>query len=91
MPGDIRLQILLLEKYSRSTFDVLGSLAPDLALRVLKHLSVREVLRIESVSKPSPQFFLMFPLFVILPTVLNGYAGISQMAGGGTPSLDLAV
>ncbi|PPQ95787.1 hypothetical protein CVT26_015887 [Gymnopilus dilepis] len=51
LPGDIRLQILLLEKYMKSTFDVLGSLAPDLAFRVLKHLSVKELLAVEPVSK----------------------------------------
>ncbi|EIW75530.1 hypothetical protein CONPUDRAFT_65952 [Coniophora puteana RWD-64-598 SS2] len=51
LPGDIRLQILLLEKYAKSTFDVLGALAPDLALRVLRHLTVREVLRASLVSR----------------------------------------
>ncbi|KAF9556893.1 hypothetical protein CPC08DRAFT_710894, partial [Agrocybe pediades] len=45
------LQILLLEKYAKSTFDVLGTLAPDLAFRVLKHLSVKELFAIEPVSK----------------------------------------
>ncbi|KAL0958961.1 hypothetical protein HGRIS_014273 [Hohenbuehelia grisea] len=34
-PGDIPLQVLLLQKYARATFDVLGHLAPALALRVL--------------------------------------------------------
>ncbi|KAF9044249.1 WD40-repeat-containing domain protein [Panaeolus papilionaceus] len=51
LPGDIRLQILLLEKYMKSTFDVLGSLAPDLSFRILKWLSVQELLAIEPVSK----------------------------------------
>ncbi|KAF9449871.1 hypothetical protein P691DRAFT_631732, partial [Macrolepiota fuliginosa MF-IS2] len=51
LPGDIRLQILLLEKYLRSTFDIMGHLAPEIALRILKHLSVKELLRIEPVSK----------------------------------------
>ncbi|KAF8962105.1 hypothetical protein BDZ97DRAFT_1826407 [Flammula alnicola] len=51
LPGDIRLQILLLEKYAKSTFDVIGSLSPDLSFRVLKHLSVRELLAIEPVSR----------------------------------------
>ncbi|KAF8885378.1 hypothetical protein CPB84DRAFT_1816828 [Gymnopilus junonius] len=51
LPGDIRLQILLLEKYMKSTFDVLGTLAPDLAFRVLKHLSVKDLLAIEPVSR----------------------------------------
>jgi hypothetical protein len=47
MPGDIRLQILLLEKYAKSTFDIVGNLAPDLAFKVLKWLSVRELVAIE--------------------------------------------
>lgn len=51
MPGDIRLQILLLEKYMKSTFDVVGSLSPDLSFRVLKWLSVKELLAVEPVSK----------------------------------------
>lgn len=34
-PGDIPLQILLLERYAKSTFDVLGSLGDELALRIL--------------------------------------------------------
>jgi pyrimidine and pyridine-specific 5'-nucleotidase len=49
LPGDISLQILLLEKYAKSTFDVLGNLAPNLTFRILKHLSVRELLAIEPV------------------------------------------
>ncbi|KXN92108.1 hypothetical protein AN958_09162 [Leucoagaricus sp. SymC.cos] len=51
LPGDIRLQILLLEKYLRSTFDILGHLAPDIAFRILKHLSVKELLKLEPVSR----------------------------------------
>ncbi|KAJ3575409.1 hypothetical protein NP233_g1113 [Leucocoprinus birnbaumii] len=51
LPGDIRLQILLLEKYLRSTFDIMTHLAPDIAFRVLKHLSVKDLLRIEPVSR----------------------------------------
>jgi pyrimidine and pyridine-specific 5'-nucleotidase len=50
MPGDIRLQILLLEKYARSTFDIVGNLAPPLVLRVFRLLTVRELLGVESVS-----------------------------------------
>ena len=49
MPGDIRLQILLLEKYAKSTFDIVGSLAPPLAFGVLKWLNVRELLAMETV------------------------------------------
>ncbi|RDX41621.1 hypothetical protein OH76DRAFT_1489321 [Lentinus brumalis] len=51
MPGDIRLQILLLEKYAKSTFDIVGNLAPDLALKVFKFLTVKELLRVEPVSR----------------------------------------
>lgn len=51
MPGDIRLQILLLEKYAKSTFDIIGNLAPDLALKVFRFLSVKELLAVEPVSK----------------------------------------
>ncbi|KAI0674245.1 hypothetical protein C8Q78DRAFT_1184312 [Trametes maxima] len=51
MPGDIRLQILLLEKYAKSTFDIVGNLAPDLAFRIFKFLSVKELLAVEGVSK----------------------------------------
>ncbi|KAF8801505.1 hypothetical protein BYT27DRAFT_7198297 [Phlegmacium glaucopus] len=50
-PGDISLQILLLQKYAKATFDIIGNLAPHLALRVLKLLGVGELLGVESVSK----------------------------------------
>jgi len=49
MPGDIRLQVLLLEKYLKSTFDVVGSLASDLAFKILKLLTVNELVGVESV------------------------------------------
>jgi pyrimidine and pyridine-specific 5'-nucleotidase len=49
MPGDIRLQILLLEKYAKSTFDIIGHLAPGLAFKVFRWLSVPELLAVESV------------------------------------------
>ncbi|KAI0079794.1 hypothetical protein K474DRAFT_1591313 [Panus rudis PR-1116 ss-1] len=51
LPGDIRLQILLLEKYAKSTFDIVGHLAPDLVFRIFKLLSVQELLGVETVSK----------------------------------------
>ncbi|KAG8221468.1 hypothetical protein J3R82DRAFT_1675 [Butyriboletus roseoflavus] len=51
LPGDIPLQILLLQKYLRSTFDIVGTLAPELALRILKELSVQEVVKAGLVSK----------------------------------------
>ena len=50
LPGDVRLQILLLEKYAKSSFDVVGSLAPDLAFRVLRELKVQEVISCAVVS-----------------------------------------
>ncbi|KAF9223100.1 hypothetical protein BS17DRAFT_782382 [Gyrodon lividus] len=51
LPGDIPLQILLLQKYLKSTFDIVGKLAPDLALRILRELSVKEVVKVGLVSK----------------------------------------
>ncbi|KAH7890529.1 WD40-repeat-containing domain protein [Phlebopus sp. FC_14] len=51
LPGDIPLQILLLQKYLKSSFDIVGTLAPDLALRVLRELSVKEVVKAGLVSK----------------------------------------
>ncbi|KAG6914496.1 hypothetical protein DXG01_016943 [Tephrocybe rancida] len=51
IPGDIRLQILLLEKYMKSSFDIVGKLAPDLAVRVLRELGVAGVVRVRGVSK----------------------------------------
>ena len=50
LPGDIHLQILLLQKYAKATFDIVGNLAPHLALRILKLLGVTEALGVESVS-----------------------------------------
>jgi pyrimidine and pyridine-specific 5'-nucleotidase len=49
MPGDIRLQILLLEKYLKSTFDIVGGLSHDLTFKILKWLSVKDLLAIEPV------------------------------------------
>ncbi|KZT03667.1 uncharacterized protein LAESUDRAFT_659262 [Laetiporus sulphureus 93-53] len=51
MPGDIRLQVLLLEKYAKSTFDIIGNLAADLVFKVFRFLSVSELLGVESVSR----------------------------------------
>ena len=51
MPGDISLQILLLEKYAKSTLDIVGNLPFDLAFKILKCLPARELLRVEPVSK----------------------------------------
>lgn len=49
MPGDIRLQILLLEKYAKSTYDIIGHLAPDLVFKVFRYLTVQELLGVEVV------------------------------------------
>ncbi|KAF8552802.1 hypothetical protein OG21DRAFT_1415436 [Imleria badia] len=51
LPGDIPLQILLLQKYLKSTFDIVGTLAPELALRILRELSIKEVVKVGLVSK----------------------------------------
>ncbi|KAF8629484.1 hypothetical protein AX15_003417 [Amanita polypyramis BW_CC] len=51
LPGDIQLQILLLEKYAKSTYDIVGNLAPNLTFKILKYLSMKELLGIETVSK----------------------------------------
>ncbi|KAL5532396.1 hypothetical protein ACEPAF_5966 [Sanghuangporus sanghuang] len=51
MPGDIRTQIGLLERYLKSTFDIVGNLAPELSIKIFKYLSVNELLGVESVSK----------------------------------------
>ncbi|EEB94541.1 hypothetical protein MPER_06629, partial [Moniliophthora perniciosa FA553] len=50
-PGDIPLQILLLQKYLKSTYDILGNLASNLALRILKEFTVQEVVNLALVSK----------------------------------------
>ena len=50
MPGDIRLQILLLEKYAKSTFDIIGNLSQNLVFKVFKYLRVEELLVVEPVS-----------------------------------------
>ncbi|KAH8110235.1 hypothetical protein DFH11DRAFT_1690946 [Phellopilus nigrolimitatus] len=51
LPGDIRTQIGLLETYLKSTFDIVGNLTPELSLSILKHLSIRELVGVETVSK----------------------------------------
>ncbi|KAK0233809.1 hypothetical protein IW262DRAFT_1488083 [Armillaria fumosa] len=50
-PGDIPLQILLLQRYLKSTYDVLGNLSPELSLRILKEFSVSQLLGLATVSK----------------------------------------
>lgn len=49
MPGDIRTQIGLLEYYIKTTFDIVGNLEPKLAFKVLRCLSVPELLAVEPV------------------------------------------
>lgn len=49
MPGDIRTQIGLLERYLRSTFDIIGNLAPEVSIKIFKYLSVQELLGAETV------------------------------------------
>ncbi|KAF7332052.1 WD-REPEATS-REGION domain-containing protein [Mycena kentingensis (nom. inval.)] len=44
LPGDIPLQILTLQKYAQRTYDVVGSLAPQIALRVLRLIPVSHLL-----------------------------------------------
>ncbi|KAF8584645.1 hypothetical protein K439DRAFT_1410889 [Ramaria rubella] len=44
LPGDISRQILLLEKYAKSVFDVVGTLPPELGVRCLMPLSVHDLL-----------------------------------------------
>ncbi|TDL19065.1 hypothetical protein BD410DRAFT_752507 [Rickenella mellea] len=51
MPGDIRLQILLLEKYLKSTFDIVGNLSSDLTFAILHHLNIPDLLTCALVSK----------------------------------------
>ncbi|KAF5390921.1 hypothetical protein D9757_004054 [Collybiopsis confluens] len=51
-PGAVSKQILLLQKYLKSTYDILGNLSAPLALRVLLEFPVQEViLRLSLVSK----------------------------------------
>lgn len=51
MPGDIRLQIILLEKYLKYTFDIVGHLTHDVSFHILKYLTVQELLGVESVKQ----------------------------------------
>ncbi|EJT99849.1 hypothetical protein DACRYDRAFT_117488 [Dacryopinax primogenitus] len=50
LPGDISSMIRLLDKYLKSTFDVLGNLPEELAIQTLAYLSVPELLAVEPVS-----------------------------------------
>lgn len=81
MPGDIRLQILLLEKYAKSTFDIIGNLAPDLTFKILKHLTVQELLAVEPV-RTSCRLPLISPPFLyrIFNLCLIRTIGIEEVA-----------
>ena len=85
LPGDIRLQILLLEKYMKSTYDILGKLAPDLAVRILKHLTVKELLAIEPVRPP-----LHYRCLASNHSLVN-VVGLQKMASNGTSPRHLEV
>lgn len=43
------MQILLLEKYAKSTYDIVGHLAPDLVFKIFQYLTVPELLDAEPV------------------------------------------
>ncbi|KAG8684149.1 hypothetical protein FRC08_013854, partial [Ceratobasidium sp. 394] len=51
LPGDISAMIRMLEKYAASTFDIIGNLPEDVAIRVLRNLNVLELLDVETVCK----------------------------------------
>ncbi|KAJ7267216.1 hypothetical protein C8J57DRAFT_1068147 [Mycena rebaudengoi] len=44
LPGDIPLQILLLQKYAKSSHDIVGALAPPIALRILLLIPIPHLL-----------------------------------------------
>ncbi|KAG8725115.1 hypothetical protein FRC09_008458 [Ceratobasidium sp. 395] len=51
LPGDISAMIRMLEKYAASTFDIIGNLPEDVAIRILRNLNVVELLDVETVCK----------------------------------------
>ncbi|KAG9119487.1 hypothetical protein FRC07_005470, partial [Ceratobasidium sp. 392] len=51
LPGDISAMIRMLEKYAASTFDIIGNLPEDVAIRILGYLNVIELLEVETVCK----------------------------------------
>ena len=83
MPGDIRLQILLLEKYAKSTFDIIGNLAPDLVFKVFKWLSVKELLGVETVR--------VFDCAKVNTLTRLTHTGIKEVARDGPSSCTLEV
>ena len=68
-----------------STFDVVGNLAPDLAFKILKLLSVKELVGVESVRWFHCRLILDW---ITQPTALVGF---QKMARNGTPSFALEV
>ncbi|KAF8761399.1 A Receptor for Ubiquitination Targets [Rhizoctonia solani] len=46
LPGDISAMIRMLEKYAASTFDIVGNLPEDVAIKILGHLNVMELLEV---------------------------------------------
>ena len=60
MPGDIRLQIILLEKYLKFTFDIVGNLTHDVAFMILKHLPVQELVGARLVRAESSIFLTLY-------------------------------
>ncbi|QRV76359.1 F-box/WD repeat-containing protein pof1 [Ceratobasidium sp. AG-Ba] len=51
LPGDISAMIRMLEKYAASTFDIVGNLPEDVAMRILGYFNVVELLDVETVCK----------------------------------------
>ncbi|CAE6428501.1 unnamed protein product [Rhizoctonia solani] len=47
LPGDISAMIRMLEKYAASTFDIVGNLPEDVAIKILGYLNVMELLDVE--------------------------------------------
>lgn len=48
-PSDIDAQIVLLEKYKRTRFDILGRLTPELAVQVMLNLQLNDILNLRLV------------------------------------------
>jgi hypothetical protein len=71
LPGDIPLQILLLQKYLKSSFDIIGFLAPEIALQILSKLSVQEVVGAGLVSVFLGCFMMVCGMFEHVGSALN--------------------
>jgi hypothetical protein len=81
LPTDISEQIRQLEKYVKSAFDVVGLLPKELGARILRELSVHEVLKVSLVSNP-----YYFPIHSLTP-----YSGFKNMAQPGAFSFPLEI